>query len=134
MRKDNVSNKMFNLTHLGIKIIAVILLAIYLKIYAENKHEIFLSFAVPAVLFIIFLLYNCLLVYFHKNGFYTTAQASEFYEKCQDHNISDFHEEHLKKAGDVYFSVFGTDKYLGEGTILTHMADIYAAGKKTIEK
>jgi|GEM_PF-6626335 len=134
MKKDNMPKKLFNLTHLGIKIIAVILLAVYLKIYAKNKYEFFLSFAVPAVLFIIFLLYNCLLVYFHKKGFYTTAQASEFYEKCREQNISDFHEENLEKVTDIYFSIFGTDKYSGIETFLNHIKEIYNEGKETTEK
>ena len=134
MRRGNMAKKLFNLTHLGIKIIAVVLLAIYLKIYAENKHEIFLSFVVPLVLFVIFLLYNCLLVHFHKKGFYTTVQSAEFYEKCRERNISDFQENNLEKAKDLYFSIFGTDKYIGEKTLDAHMEEIYNTGRKITEK
>ncbi|MBO4699613.1 hypothetical protein J5690_08415 [bacterium] len=136
MRKGNMSNKMFNLTHLGIRIIVVLMFIIYLRMYLVLKfsHDIFFSFIAPVVFFVVFLLYNLLLVHFHKRGFYTAAQAVEFYTKCRERDISLFHEENFEKTIDIYFSVFGTDKYFGEGTILTHMADIYAAGKKITEK
>lgn len=131
-----MSKKLFNLTHFSIKIIAVLMFVVYLRAYIVTKfsYKMFFSFIVPAVFFAVFLFYNRLLVHFHKKGFYTTAQAVEFYEKCRDRNISDFNEGNLEKADDIYFSVFGTDKYLGDRTILAHMADIYAAGKKITEK
>lgn len=130
----NCRKKLFDLTHLGIRIITVTMFAVYLKIYAENEYKMLLSFGVPIIFFVFFLLYNQVLVHFHKHGFYTLEQAAEFYEKCLEQDISDFQEENLDKATDIYFSIFGTDKYLGDGTILAHMADIYAAGKKITEK
>lgn len=135
MRKNNMSKKLFNLTHLGIKIVTIILFVIYLIIYvSKDDHRIFLSLVAPAVFLAVFLFYDILLVHFHKKGFYTTKQATEFYEKCRERNISDFKEENFEKAEDIYFSVFGTDIYLGEGTLLTHMADIYSVGKKITKK
>ena len=136
MRKDNMPKKLFNLTHLGIKIIAVLMFVVYLRVYLVSKlftYERLLSFA-PIVFLIVFLLYNNLLVNFHKKGGYTSKQAVEFYEKCREQNISDFQKENFEKAGDIYFSVFGTDKYLGDGTILNHMEEIYNAGKEITEK
>lgn len=119
----------------GIIITAVVLLILYLSIYVSRRdHEMFLAFIAPAVLFIFFLSYNCMLVHFHKIGFYRPWQAAEFYEKCREQNIYDFQEENSKKATDIYFSVFGTDKYTGEGTFLAHMTEIYNIGKETTEK
>ena len=40
----------------------------------------------------------------------------------------------MEKAEDIYFSIFGTDKYLGEGTLISHMTKIYNIGKEIIEK
>ena len=134
MRNDKKSDKLFNLAHLGIKIVAVILLLVYLGVYLKSKSGIFLSFVGPAVFFIIFLLYNRLLEQFHKKGFYTSWQAAEFYRKCYKENISVFQEENFEKAADIYFSIFGTDKYLGVGTLPDHMAEIYTAGKEITEK
>lgn len=135
MRKDNMSKKLFNLTHLGIKIITVIMFVVYLSLYVSKyTYNMFLSFVAPAVFFAIFLLYNCLLVHFHKKGFYTPEQAVEFYEKCHKQDISDFQKANFEKADNIYFSIFGTDKYFGDETLFTHMADIYAAGKKITEK
>lgn len=135
MRKDNRLNKFFNFIHFSITIVALILLALYLKIYiSPGENKLFLLFIAPSVLFIFFLSYNCLLVHFHKKGLYTSGQASEFYEKCRDRNISDFKEENFEKVSDIYFSVLGTDKYTGEGTIFTHMAEIYNIGKEIAEK
>ena len=136
MRKDNMSKKLFDLTHFGIKIVAVLLFVVYLRVYVVTKFSdrMFFSFIVPAVFFAIFFSYNFLLVHFHKKGFYTSKQAVEFYEKCRKQDISGFQEENFEKADDIYFSIFGTDKYLGEETLSAHMADIYAAGKKITEK
>ena len=129
-----MAKKMFNLTRLGIKIIIVFLLVVYMRTYLHEEDEIFLSFIAPVIFFIIFLLYNLLLVHFHKMGFYKSWQAVEFYAHCCKQNISIFQEENFDKTTDIYFSIFGTDKYLGEGSFLTHMANIYAAGKKITEK
>lgn len=135
MRKDSRSEKFFKLTHIGIKIVAVILLVVFLLIYAQkNGGRTFLSFVVPVVFFVVFLLYNFLLTHFHKKGFYTSWQAAEFYAKCCEHNISGFHEETLGKARNIYFSIFGTDKYCGEGTLAAHMEEIYNAGSEKTEK
>ena len=134
MRNDKNAEKLFNLAHLGVKIIAVILLVIYLGVYLKSKSGIFLSFVGPAVFFIIFLLYNRLLVQFHKKGLYTSWQASEFYRKCYEENISVLQEDNFEKAADIYFSIFGTEQYLGIGTLSDHMAEIYAAGKEITEK
>ena len=134
MRKDNRSEKLFNLTHLCIKIVAVIMLVIYLIVYLKTKKGIFLSYIGPALFFIIFLLYNRLTVHFHKKGFHTSWQAAEFYAKCREENISLFQEENFEKAASIYFSIFGTEKYLGEGTLSDHMTDIYNAGKEMTEK
>ncbi len=130
MIKGNLSKKLFNLTHLGIKIITVIMFAIYLREYFRDKSPIFLSFLAPLMFFVISLLYNLLLVHFHKKGFYTPEQAVEFYEKCREQNISLVQEENLEKATDIYFSIFGTDRYIGDGTLIDHMGKIYNAGKK----
>ena len=135
MRKDKRLEKFFNLTPAGIIITAVVLLALYLSIYVSRRnHEMFLAFIAPAVLFTFFLSYNCLLVYFHKIGFYRPWQAAEFYKKCSCQNISIFQDENFEKAKDIYFSVFGTDKYLGEDTLPVHMAEIYDVGRKITEK
>ena len=134
MRKDNQSKMLFNLTHVCIKITAVIMLVIYLTVYLKTKKGIFLSYIGPALFFTIFLLYNRLTVHFHKKGFYTSWQAAEFYVKCCEENISLFQEENFEKAAGIYFSIFGTDKYSGEGTLSDHMADIYNAGKEMAEK
>ena len=131
MRKDNMSKKLFHLTHFTIKIVAVIMFVVYLSLYVSKyNYDMLLSFVAPIVFFAIFLLYNRLLVHFHKKGFYTPEQAVEFYEKCREQDIAGFQEENLDKATDIYFSIFGTDKYLGAETLPAHMADIYAAGKK----
>lgn len=107
---------------------------VYLSLYVSKyNYDMLLSFVAPVVFFAIFLLYNRLLVHFHKKGFYTSKQAVEFYEKCHKQDISDFQKENFEKADDIYFSIFGTDKYFGEGTLPAHMADIYAAGKKQPE-
>lgn len=117
--------------HFGIKVIAVIMLVVYLRIFVSKYgHETLLSFILLAVFFIIFLSYNILLVYFHKKGFYTPEQATEFYTKCCEQNISLIQEENFEKATDIYFSIFGTDKYFGVGTLLTHMLEIYNVGKE----
>ena len=135
MRKDNLSEKLFNLTHIGVKVVAVIMLVVYLSLSTQkNTNKTFLSFVAPAVIFVIFLLYNRLLVHFHKKGSYTSAQAAEFYTKCRERDIYLFQEENIEKAKDVYFSIFGTDKYTGEGTLPAHMERIYNAGMETIEK
>ena len=136
MKKDELSKKLFDLTHFSIRIVAVLLFVVYLRAYVVTKfsNKMFFSFVVPAVFFAIFLSYNFLLVHFHKKGFYTSKQAVEFYEKCRKQEISDFQEANLEKADDIYFSIFGTDKYSGEETLSAHMADIYAAGKKITEK
>ena len=134
MRKDN---KLFNLMRLGVKIVAVFLLVLYFGIYVypkNDRNEILLWLIAPLVFSIIFLLYNFLLVYFHKKGFYTSEQAAEFYEKCSEENISVFNEESVAKARDIYFSIFGTDKYLCDGTILSHIEEIYNCGKEITEK
>lgn len=126
-----MSKKLFDLTHFSIKIITVIMFVVYLSLYVSKyNYDMLLSFVAPAVFFAIFLLYNCLLVHFHKKGFYTPEQAVEFYEKCREQDISGFQEENFEKVDDIYFSIFGTDKYFGEGTLPAHMADIYAAGKQ----
>lgn len=135
MRKGNMTKKMFNFTHFIIKIVVVVMFVVYLSLYVSKyDYNMFLSFVAPVVFFAVFLFYNRLLVHFHKKGFYTPAQASEFYEKCRERNISDFKEENFEKAGDIYFSVFGTDKYSGDGTIFTRMEEIYNAGKKITGK
>jgi hypothetical protein len=134
MKKGNMMKKLFDLSHLGIKIIAVFLLVVYLSMYVLKKYrdEMFLS-VYPFAFFIFFLSYNFLLVYFHKMGFYTSKQAVKFYEKCREQNIS-LVEENLDKATDIYFLIFGTDKYLGVGTFLVHMEEIYNAGMEISEK
>ncbi len=134
MRKYNKPEKLFNIAHLGAKVVAVIMLIVYLIVYLKTKKGIFLSFVGPAVFFIIFLLYHRLLVQFHKKGLYTSWQASEFYRKCCEENISVLQEENFEKAADIYFSIFGTEQYLGIGTLSDHMAEIYAAGKEITEK
>ena len=134
MRKGNMLKKLFNLTYLGIKMIALVLVVVYLIIYLHNKDEMFLSFIAPLIFFIIFLLYNLLLVHFHKKGFYRPWQATDFYTKCSEQNLSIFQEENFEKAKDIYFSVLGTDVYLGKETFLTHMEEIYNAGRKITEK
>lgn len=134
MKKDNRQEKLFTLTHLCIKIAAVIMLVVYLTVYLKTKTGVFLSYTGPALFFIIFLLYNRLTVHFHKKGFFTSWQAAEFYARCHKENIFIFQEENFEKAAGIYFSIFGTDKYLGAGTLPDHMADIYNAGKETTEK
>ena len=136
MKKDSISEKFFNLMRFGIKIATVILLVVYLRKHASSATmwKTFLSFVAPSIFFVIFLSYNFLLVYFHKKGFYTSWQAAEFYTRCRERNICPFQEENSEKAQDVYFSIFGTDKYSGEGTLLTHMAEIYDFGRKITEK
>ena len=138
MKEENKLEKMFNLTRFGVKIIAVFLLVVYFGIYAHPKkndrNEILLWLIAPLVFSIIFLLYNFLLVYFHKKGFYTSEQAAEFYEKCSEENISVVNGESVAKARDIYFSIFGTDKYLCDGTILSHIEEIYNCGKEITEK
>ena len=136
MKKDTKTEKLFKLTTWGVKIITVIFLLIYLivRISQTSSNNIFLLFIAPAVFFGIFLLYNFLLVHFYKQGFYTSLQAAEFYTKCCERNISLFQDANSKKVEDVYFSVFGTDKYVGEGTLLSHMTEIYDSGRETTEK
>ena len=135
MKKDSISEKLFKLTHIGVKIIAVILLVVYLWIYAQKHgNKTFLSFAAPAVFFVVFLLHSFLTVRLHKKGFYTSGQAAEFYAECREQNISQFNEENIEKIKRIYFSIFGTDVYLGEGTLPAHMEEIYNAGKEKAEK
>lgn len=135
MKKSNILKKFFYFLNFSVVILALILLVVYLMIYTSKYNfNTFLSFIAPVVFFVIFLLHNCLLVYFHKKGFYTSKQAIEFYTKCCEQNISLVQEENFEKAKDIYFPIFGTDKYLGEGTLSAHMADIYNAGKEITEK
>ena len=82
MKKDNSSEKLFKLTHLGIKIVAGTLLAVYLIL--KSRGGMLLPFIVCTVFLIIFISYNRLLVYFHKKGLYTSWQAAEFYKKCRE--------------------------------------------------
>lgn len=120
------------MTHLSIKIIAGTLLAVFLVL--KSRSGILLPFIVSIVFLIIFISYNCLLVYFHKKGLYTSLQAAEFYKKCREQNILSFKDENIEKAKDVYFSVFETDIYSGEGSLADHMANVYNTGKEIIEK
>lgn len=131
MTKDGMSKKIFNLTHLGIKIVAGILLAIFLIFKSRGW---ILPFIVCTVFLIIFISYNRLLVYFHKKGFYTSLQAAEFYKKCREQKIPPFQGENFEKAKDVYFLIFETDIYSGEGSLLDHMENIYNIGKEITEK
>lgn len=135
MRKDSKSEKFFNLTTWGVKIITVILFVVCLWIHSgAERSKVFLPFIAPVIFLAVFLSYNFLSVHFYKKGFYKSEQAAEFYTKCRERNISLFHEENSEKAKDVYFSVFGTDKYAGEGTLLAHMAEIYDLGREITEK
>lgn len=136
MRKDKNLEKLFNLTTWGVKIITLILLIVYLRLHVSTTviGETFLLFIAPTVFFVIFLLYNGLLVHFYKKGFYKSEQAVEFYTKCRERNISLFKDENIEKAKDVYFSIFDTDAYCGEGLLLAHMEEIYNVGKETTEK
>ena len=120
--------------HSVIPVIAVILLAAYLIIYSLARKRILFSVIIPSVLSAFFLSYNYLLTYFHKKGVFTHEQAAEFYTKCRERNISLFQDSNIEKAKDIYFSVFGTDKYIGDGTLPAHMEKIYNAGKETTEK
>lgn len=110
------------------------MLAACIGVYVTKYRDgIFLAFIAPAVFTMIFLIYNSLLIYFHKKGFYTSRQAEEFYKKCREENICIFQEENLEKAKDVYFAIFGTDKYFGEGTLLAHMEKIYDTGREMMK-
>ena len=136
MRKDKKLEKFFSLTRFSVVIIAVVLLVVYLIMFSlsRNRYKIFFSFIIPAVFFTIFFAYNCLLTYFHKKGAFTLEQAAEFYRKCSQSGIVFSGDTNMEKAKDIYFSVFGTDKYLGENTLLSHMVKIYNAGKEIAEK
>ena len=129
MRKDN---KLFNLTHLGVKIVAGTLLAVFLVL--KSRGGMLLPFIIWTVFLIIFISYNRLLVYFHKKGLYTSWQAVEFYKKCREQNILSFKDENFEKAKDIYFLIFETDIYSGEGSLADHMANLYNTGKEITEK
>lgn len=120
----------------AIIVAAIILLIVYLIIYTHYYpgKKIFFAYGVPLFLFTFFFLYNCLLTYFHKKGAFTSEQAMDFYRICSKSGIFFGGDTDMEKAKDIYFSIFGTDKYLGDGTLLSHMTDVYNTGKKITEK
>lgn len=136
MKKDRRIKRIFALLHKSIIVVAVILLIGFMVLYSHmySYDAAIFSYIVPFSLFIFFLSYNCLLTYFHKKGAFTPEQASEFYVMCNDAGIFFPDDVNMKKAEDIYFIIFGTDKYTGDGTLLNHMADIYNSGKEITEK
>ena len=136
MKEYKRTQQIFNMLHRSIIIVAIIILLIFFIMYSHiyNYDAAIFSYVVPLFFLIFFLSYNSLLVHFHKKGFYTFGQAVEFYEKCRELNISLFQEENLEKSKDVYFSIFGTDEYLGNENLLVHLEEIYNVGRKITEK
>jgi len=124
--------------HKLIIIISIALLIWYLYIYAPQVGPIYkkfvLAYIVPICFFTFFFSYNCMLTYFHKKGAFTSEQAMDFYRICSKSGIFFVGDTDMEKAKDIYFSIFGTDKYLGEGTLLSHMTDVYNVGKEITEK
>lgn len=136
MKEDKKIKQIFNMLYRSTIIVAIVLLIGYLAVYTHYYpgKKIFFAYGVPLFLFALFFSYNCLLTYFHKKGVFTSEQATDFYRMCNESGISFSGDTDMEKAEDIYFAIFGTDKYKGEGTLLSHMADIYNAGKEITEK
>ena len=136
MKEDKRINRIFDLLHKSIIIVSIIILFGFFVIYSHmfSYDAAIFTYIVPLSLFVFFLSYNSLLTYFHKKGTFTSEQATEFYIMCNDAGIVFSENTNIEKAQDIYFVIFGTDKYTGEGTLLNHMADIYNFGMEITEK
>ena len=136
MKEDRRINRIFGLLHKSIIVVSIIILLGFFVLYSHmySYDAAIFTYIVPLSLFIFFLSYNCLLTYFHKKGAFTSEQATEFYIMCNNAGIVFSENTNIEKAQDIYFVIFGTDRYTGERTLLNHMADIYNSGRKIIEK
>lgn len=136
MKEDKRIKRIFCLLHKSVIVVSIIILLGFFVLYSHmySYDAAIFSYILPFSLFIFFLSYNCLLTYFHKKGAFTSEQAAEFYIMCNDAGIFFPDDTDMEKAKDIYFVIFGTDKYSGVGALLNHMADIYNSGKETTEK
>ena len=136
MKEDKRIKRIFGLLHKSIIFVSIIILLGFFVLYSHmySYDAAIFSYILSLSLFIFFLSYNCLLTHFHKKRAFTSEQASEFYIMCNDAGIFFPDDTNKEKAEDIYFVIFGTDKYTGDGTLLEHMVDIYNSGKETTEK
>ena len=139
MKEDKKIEQIFNRLYGSTIIVSIVLLLGFLAIYSLTETDyspkkFVFAYVIPIFLFTFFFSYNYLLTYCYKKGAFKSKQAIEFYRMCNKSGISFLGDTNMEKAEDIYFSIFGTDKYLGEGTLISHMTKIYNIGKEIIEK